>query len=74
MVTEIFTQMGNSGSAFITFLKNLLESVMSIFWTAGSGDTAGSFTEVGVLLLVGMSVGIVYGVIRYITRLVKLRG
>lgn len=74
MIQDLFTQLGAGGTSFIEFLKNLIESVMTIFYTPAVGEVAGGFTTVGILMLVGMSVGIVYGVIRLITRFIHLRG
>lgn len=75
MVTQIFTNLQNGGEGFVGFLKSMIESVISIFWTAPTGSaTTGSFTDVGILMLVAVSIGVVYGVIRYLTRLVKLKG
>lgn len=75
MVQELFTNLGESGSKFITFLKTLLEQAMSLVWTpAAEGATGGKFTTVGILIVTAMAVGIVFSVIRYVVRLVHLRG
>ena len=75
MVQELFTNLGESGSKFITFLKTLLEQAMALVWTpAAEGTTGGSFTTVGILIVTAMAVGIVFSVIRYVVRLVHLRG
>lgn len=74
MIVQLFENLQTGGSAFVDFLKSLIQSVITIFWTEGVDDAAGKFTTVGILLLVGMAVGIVYGIISYITQLVKLRG
>lgn len=75
MVVELFQNLGESGSKFITFLKSILESAMQIIWTpAAEGATGGKFTDVGILIVTAMAVGIVFSVIRYVVRLVHLRG
>ena len=75
MVVSLFENLGTSGSKFIAFLKSILESAMSIVWTpATEGATGGKFTDVGILIVTAMAVGIVFSVIRYVVRLVHLRG
>ena len=75
MVVSLFENLGTSGSKFISFLKSILESAMSIIWTpATEGASGGTFTDVGILIVTAMAVGIVFSVIRYVVRLVHLRG
>ena len=74
MVVQLFENLGESGSKFVTFLKNILESAMSIIWTPATDGTGGTFTNVGILIVTAMAVGIVFSVIRYVVRLVHLRG
>lgn len=74
MVEGLFQNLGESGSKFITFLKTLLEQAMSMVWTPAAEGTGGSFTTVGILIITAMAVGIVFSVIRYVVRLVHLRG
>lgn len=74
MVVELFQNLGESGSKFISFLKTLLEQAMTLVWTPSAEGTGGSFTTVGILIVTAMAVGIVFSVIRYIVRLVHLRG
>ena len=75
MVVSLFEKLGESGSKFIAFLKSILESAMSIIWApAAEGGTGGTFTDVGILIVTAMAVGIVFSVIRYVVRLVHLRG
>lgn len=74
MVVQLFENLGESGSKFVTFLKNILDSAMSIIWTPAAEGTGGTFTNVGILIVTAMAVGIVFSVIRYVVRLVHLRG
>ena len=74
MVEGLFQNLGESGTKFITFLKTLLEQAMSMVWTPASEGTGGSFSNVGILIITAMAVGIVFSVIRYVVRLVHLRG
>lgn len=75
MVVKLFETLGESGSKFVAFLKSILESAMSIVWTpATEGATGGKLTDVGILIVTAMAVGITFSVIRYVVRLVHLRG
>lgn len=74
MVVELFQNLGESGSKFITFLKTILEMAMTLVYTPGSDGASGKFTDIGILIVTAMAVGIVFSVIRYVVRLVHLRG
>ena len=74
MVVQLFETLGESGSKFIAFLKTVLETAMSLIWTPATEGTGGTFTTVGILIVTAMAVGIVFSVIRYVVRLVHLRG
>lgn len=74
MVVELFQNLGESGSKFITFLKTILEQAMTLVYTPGAEGAAGKFTDIGILIVTAMAVGIVFSVIRYVVRLVHLRG
>jgi len=75
MIGAIFTAMTSIGESFLTFFVNLLTSVFAIFYTApGSSGGTGTITDIGYLVLAGVVVSFVFFAIRWITRLVKLKG
>ena len=74
MISAIFTAMTAIGQSFLTFFTGLLTSVVAIFYTAPSGSGNGEITDIGYLVLAGVVVSFVFFVIRWITRLIKLRG
>lgn len=74
MINELFTQLGNGGSQFVMFLKSLIENVFKLVWTPAESGGGGTFTDVGILIIVAMVAGIVFSAIRYVVRLIKLRG
>lgn len=74
MVVELFQNLGESGTKFITFLKTILEQAMTLVYTPGAEGAGGKFTDIGILIVTAMAVGIVFSVIRYVVRLVHLRG
>lgn len=75
MLSAIFSTLTTAGQSFITFLTALLNNVVSIFYTAPSGsETTGSLTDIGILVIVGVATSFVFFCIRWLTKLVKLRG
>lgn len=74
MLSQIFETLSQGASSFITFFKTLLENVITIFYTAGAEGAAGTLTDVGILTIVGVSVSFVLFGLRWITKLIKLRG
>lgn len=70
MLSVIFENLTSAGSTFITFLTTLLNNVVGIFYD--STNTA--LTDIGVLVIVGVAASFVFFAIRWITRLIKLRG
>lgn len=72
MVSQIFTTLQTAGNGFVSFLSSILDAVMGMF-----GETVeGAYTlkPLGILTIIGVSVSFVYFAIRWITRLLKLRG
>ena len=74
MIAEMFEVIGQAITSFITALGSALSGVTSLFYTpAGTGETSGSFTVLGILMLVAVGVGIVYWAFRLIRSLVQQR-
>lgn len=72
MIQTIFETLTQGGQAFITFLSNMLTAVMNIFGSTAENGTY-SLNAVGILTIVGVAISFVYFVIRWVTRLIKLR-
>lgn len=72
MISAIFTQVGSVITAFAGILTNGVSSVVSLFWTTGSGGT-GALTEVGQLLLIPFGIGLVIAVYHLIKGLIRVR-
>ena len=73
MVGAIFDVIGEIISAFASLLVSLFGSVVSIFYTAGSGNDPGSLTVVGTLALVGLGTGLVIWGFHYLRSLIRVR-
>lgn len=74
MLSQIFSTLTTAGGSFITFLTTLLNNVVSIFYTAGESGATGSLTDIGILTIVGVATSFVFFALRWLTRLIKLRG
>lgn len=74
VLASIFEVLTGAGQSFITFMGSLLNSIISIFGTTNTETGAFSFNLVGILTLVGVAISFVMFALRWITRLIKLRG
>ena len=66
-VTGVFTAMGEWISQFIPTL-------IALFWTPGTGETAGSLTFLGVLALCSLAVSIFFLIMGLIQNFLHFRG
>lgn len=73
MVSAIFEELTTIASDFVSFLVSLFQSVVSIFWTAGSGSDPGSLTFVGILLLISIATGLVMWALSFLRRMIRIR-
>lgn len=72
MLSAWLEGLGGGVSGFISFLQDLLTSVVSIFYTAPTGsETVGSLTDFGILAAAALGIGFVFMAIRWITKLLK---
>lgn len=71
MVEQIFSTIGDAIVGLGGALGEGITEVAKLFWTPGTGNDAGSFTFLGILLLVATGAGLVYFVIRLIMSLVR---
>lgn len=73
MITQIFQVLGDIISAFASLVVDLFSSVVSIFYTAGTGSDPGSLTIVGTLTLIGAGVGLVMWAFRFLRSLIRVK-
>ena len=72
IITTIFEVIGQAVTKFVAVLTNAVGSITEMFYVpAGSGETSGHMTFLGVLLLIVAGIGIVYWCFRLIKGLVK---
>ena len=74
MVNDFFSTLTTSGSAFVDFLVKAIQSIWAIFYTQGGEGTPSGFTSIGLFVIVSLSIGIIYGLIRWVSKLIHLRG
>ena len=70
----IITSMTTVFDAVFTWIKSAITSVVSVFYTAGSGETAGQLTFLGVLAIVALSISIFFLLVGLIQNFLHLRG
>ena len=70
----IITAMTNVFDAVFTWIMSAINAVIPIFWTAGSGDTSGQLTFLGILALIGLAISIFFLLVGLIQNFLHLRG
>lgn len=73
-MAAIITAMTTVFDAVFTWLKTAITSVISVFYTAGTGEAAGQLTFLGVLALVALAISIFFLLVGLIQNFLHLRG
>jgi len=68
VVEDIFSEIANIASQFVTFLASLFTSVAGLIWVSGTG-----LTTLGTLLLIALATGLVMWAFYFIRSLVRIR-
>ena len=73
MLTAWLEGLGSGVSGFIAFLGNMLQSVVSLFYTPGAEGAVGTLTDFGVLAAAALGIGFIFIFmgLRWITKLLK---
>lgn len=70
MIAELFSSLTEALTGFATAFAGTVSQVMRIFWDS----TNSQLTDVGALMVISLAIAVVYGIIRWVSRLVHLRG
>ena len=70
----IVTAMTGVFDAVFSWIMNAINAVIPIFWTAGTGDTGGQLTFLGILALIGLGISIFFLLVGLIQNFLHLRG
>lgn len=70
MIASLFSALTEALGGFAESFASVVTDVVAIFWNA----TDNSLTLIGTLMVIGLAISVVYGVIRWISRLVRMRG
>lgn len=74
MVEKIFDILGEIATGGASFLKSLFSAIVGIFWTPGTSEAAGSFTDIGNILFLGVGFGLlIWGLTFVIGMLTKIK-
>lgn len=72
IVQTIFSVISSAVTSFVSTLTSAISGVTELFYIpAGTGESSGHMTFLGVLLLIAAGVGLVYWVFRLIKGLVQ---
>ena len=73
-MAAIITAMTTVFDAVFTWVKSAITSCIEVFYTAGSGDSAGQLTFLGVLALIALAISIFFLLVGLIQNFLHLRG
>lgn len=71
MLSAWLQGLGGGVSGFISFLSDMLQSVVSLFYTPGAEGAAGTLTDFGVMAAAALGIGFIFMGLRWITKLLK---
>lgn len=71
MVSEIFNVMTEALEGFFGVLSGGITNVVNLFYTKPVGEAPGGFTFLGTILLIGLGIGLVWTLIKWISGLVR---
>lgn len=74
MVAAFFTTLQDAGAGFVQFFISLVTSIWGLFYDSTANEGAGEWTSIGIFVIVALSITFVFTAIRWISRLVHLRG
>lgn len=70
IITSIFGVFSETGKWLTQFIPTLI----SLFWSEGSGDTPGSLTFLGILAVMGLSISVFFLIMGLIQNFLHFRG
>lgn len=73
-MAAIISAMTTVFDAVFTWIKSAITSCIEVFYTAGSGDTGGQLTFLGVLALIALAISIFFLLVGLIQNFLHLRG
>lgn len=73
MTTALFTTLKNIVPELVGFIKQVLSTLISIFYEKGASDGAGTITDFGVVFLIAVCASFIFWGLGWVSRLLKLR-
>lgn len=74
LITQLFSGMGQVAGEVGGLIAKIFDAVVKVFYTAGTGDAAGTLTFIGWLSLIGVVTSIFFFGFNYIRKLIKIKG
>lgn len=73
IINVVFTAIGSIMTGFVGIVSNAFNGVVSLWYTAPTGEGTGSLTLLGVLSLIAFVAGIVWFAISFIGKMISLK-
>lgn len=73
MVTEIVSVVTELMSGLSAGFAEVVKNITGMFWVAGTGDTGGSLTILGIFALVSLVMSIIFWTINLVRSFIKVR-
>ena len=70
----IITAMTGVFDAVFQWIMTAVNAVIPVFWTAGTGESGGQLTFLGILALIGLAISIFFLLVGLIQNFLHLRG
>lgn len=70
----IITAMTTVFTAVFEWIMGAITAIIPVFWTAGSGDTGGELTFLGVLAIIALAISLFFLIVGLIQNFLHLRG
>lgn len=71
LLESIFGTISETITQFFSTLSSGINSVTTLFYTPSTTEIPGSFTFLGTMLMIGLGIGLVWTLIRWISGLVR---
>ena len=71
IVELVFQTIGSTIEEFFNVLSGGIDNVIKLFYTTGTAENPSGFTFLGVMLMIGLGIGLVWTLIKWISGLVR---
>lgn len=73
MLSDIWTALSSAATSVVDWFSTLFTGMAQLFYTPGTGESAGSLTFIGVFAIIGLVVSVAFVIIKWISSFISLR-